>query len=85
MSFIVYSVVSDLLSVVNFQTLKSLKRPLLSLKMSVVQLQAEDSVQFTAVCLILFKNQVNVLQVHSPCVYIVLNYFCLLNFGTDGF
>lgn len=63
--------VSNLLSVVNFQTLKSLKRPSLFLEMSVVQLQAEDSVQLTVVCLILFKNQVNVLQVHSPCVFIV--------------
>lgn len=45
------SVVSNLLSVANFQTLKSLKRPSLFLKMSVVQLQAEDSVQLAVVCL----------------------------------
>lgn len=65
MSSLEHSVISDL-PVVNFQTLKRLKRPSLSLKTSVVQLQAEDSAQLTAVCLILFKNQVNILQVHSP-------------------
>lgn len=49
LSSLEHSVVSDLLCVVIFQTSKSLKRPSLSLKMSVVQLQAEDSVQLTAV------------------------------------
>lgn len=49
MSSLEHSLVSDLLSVVNFQTLESLRRPSLSLKMSVVQSQAEDSVQLTAV------------------------------------
>lgn len=55
----------DLVSVVNFQTFKNLERLSPSLKMTVVQLQSEAPVKFTAVCLILFKNQINFLQVHS--------------------
>lgn len=56
---------TDLLSVVHLQSFKNLKRLSPSLKTNVVQLQSEASVKFTGVCLILFKNQINVLQVHS--------------------
>lgn len=63
--------VIDLVSVVNFQTFKNLKRLSLSLKTSVVHLQSEALVKFTAVCLILFKNQINFLQVHSQSLCIL--------------